>query len=162
MKPRKAFISRYGHSFFISLPCCSSHVVVGPHWVGVIATTLVILGGAWMNLRLIAKTDNLDEASQDNLCYFVYIFAVLTMWLHFKTAFTDPGIIFSTDPRRGVLTCDEESCSLARDLHFCSICKIAVPESMMSGHCFTCGYCIEGMDHHCPWMGQCIGKRNKR
>lgn len=27
-------------------------------------------------------------------------------------------------------------------------------------HCNTCGVCIEAQDHHCPWMGTCIGKRN--
>ena len=28
-------------------------------------------------------------------------------------------------------------------------------------HCYDCGICIEGYDHHCPWTSKCIGKRNK-
>lgn len=27
-------------------------------------------------------------------------------------------------------------------------------------HCWDCGWCIERMDHHCPWLGWWIGKRN--
>ena len=27
-------------------------------------------------------------------------------------------------------------------------------------HCPDCNVCVEGYDHHCPWMGICIGKRN--
>lgn len=27
-------------------------------------------------------------------------------------------------------------------------------------HCPECNVCIEGYDHHCPWVGTCIGKKN--
>lgn len=29
-----------------------------------------------------------------------------------------------------------------------------------ASHCDICGVCIEKLDHHCPWLGTCIGKRN--
>ena len=29
-------------------------------------------------------------------------------------------------------------------------------------HCPDCNICVEGNDHHCPWTGKCIGKKNQR
>ena len=45
-------------------------------------------------------------------------------------------------------------------LNVCRSCKILKPPR--SFHCSTCGFCVEVHDHHCPWMGTCIGLRNIR
>lgn len=40
------------------------------------------------------------------------------------------------------------------------ICHIFKPERCH--HCSRCKTCILGMDHHCPWLGVCVGFRNRK
>ena len=27
-------------------------------------------------------------------------------------------------------------------------------------HCYRCGRCTRKYDHHCPWIGTCVGENN--
>ena len=41
---------------------------------------------------------------------------------------------------------------------FCVTCNIMRPQRAV--HCRKCKRCVEVFDHHCPWLGTCIGKNN--
>jgi hypothetical protein len=76
---------------------------------------------------------------------FVACNAVVTLSAYAWCAGSDPGIVYAdrVDQEKG-------------DLVMCGKCDFVRPTN--ARHCYICGVCIEDLDHHCPWIGKCVGK----
>lgn len=80
-----------------------------------------------------------------------WAFLVYTaLWV---TYFLDPGVI----PRRKQFDIMRLA-NLKEGERVCSTCNIVRPPR--AKHCRYCHHCVEVFDHHCPWVGVCIGKGN--
>ena len=54
----------------------------------------------------------------------------------------------------------QESLSTHCNWHYCYRCEVNVPPR--AKHCHVCRKCILKLDHHCTFLGRCIGFRNVR
>lgn len=59
----------------------------------------------------------------------------------------------------------ESSCMLGNKetkfrLRRCGFCDIIQP--LRAKHCEECQQCIQRYDHHCPWLGACVGEKNHK
>ena len=77
---------------------------------------------------------------------------------------SDPGIVERNneyayyDNRKSIIKVNIQG--HMTNLNYCYTCFHFRPPR--TSHCAECDNCVENFDHHCLWMGTCIGKRNYR
>jgi palmitoyltransferase ZDHHC9/14/18 len=86
---------------------------------------------------------------------FLAIFCVTNLWI---TALLEPGILPRQPSHIKAVPPPGASTDELLGWKLCDTCNIYRPPR--SKHCASCQNCVEGFDHHCPWTGNCVARRN--
>ena len=143
----KYFYSKLGNTYtFYADDSGNPKIIIGPHWPLFVSVEIFFSIFFFAILIYFRQFISLPICLLGLTSYFLFFFSYAI------TALLNPGY-----PKL-----DEETLynKNKKKTGYCNVCKIWLDLDKKIKHCKFCNICIEGMDHHCPWTGKCIGKRN--
>jgi len=119
--------------------------IVGPHWFGPPCVMAILLFASTYFTRHAHRNIGPISAA---ICV---LMTLITAYYLVQTSFRDPGIVRTGIP-------DHLTEQQRRRYRWCDHCQNFQPPSGV--HCNDCNVCVAGFDHHCVWVGCCIGRNN--
>jgi len=148
---------------------CSGRLIHGPDRLYFYIAACILVGTGLCFLVFVApeliKGDILPRGW--NIAFipvfcFLWIYAIVT---HLIVAYSDPGIIPRQAPLEDVYNSPSQTKNILVNgqlftVRWCQTCNIYRPPRAV--HCGICDNCVHRFDHHCPYVGNCVGQRNYR
>lgn len=142
---------------------------IGPEWPCMVFTNMLIIVPSYFFLV------NVAAHWHPAVMVLGIITTTILLCSFLCTACTDPGIVWidKEDEETGggdtqLKTREEKlesgqtppigTSQVKGKLIMCGTCRIDRP--VTAKHCYECGVCVNELDHHCPWTGKCIAKKN--
>eukprot|EP00929_Paragymnodinium_shiwhaense_P087707 TRINITY_DN47847_c0_g1_i1.p1 TRINITY_DN47847_c0_g1~~TRINITY_DN47847_c0_g1_i1.p1 ORF type:complete len:325 (+),score=33.29 TRINITY_DN47847_c0_g1_i1:157-1131(+) len=133
-----------------------------------IATWLLLAFADWVVTRHVFFTWWLADSPRINwipftdvglvLFTFYQLVVILSWYSHFASVTTDPGTV--TERQAPQEIAEPKFCKLCLPKDDPDAKKPWKPPR--AHHCKTCQRCIFRMDHHCPWINNCVGLSNQK
>lgn len=94
----------------------------------------------------------------DYIFYITLLFEILITYTYFKASLTNAT---QSDVNKYFDLKTNELIEINPVRYtYCEYCKIKKFDR--TSHCRTCNYCVLRRDHHCVWIGNCVGEKNNQ
>ena len=139
---------------------CNGKIIVGTKYYHIFFSIIILLFPTIIYIISLFTLPN--KKIPIFLTILILIIYIILVLLLIKGGTTDPGIIERNneflyyDNRKNIIKVNKNGHII--DLNYCYTCFHFRPPR--TSHCAECDNCVENFDHHCLWMGTCVGRRN--
>ncbi|KAI9226775.1 MAG: DHHC palmitoyltransferase-domain-containing protein [Piptocephalis tieghemiana] len=85
------------------------------------------------------------------------VLAGFIWWHYYLACSTSPGRVPKEWPPENAVIIERKKSGRIQ-MRYCRTCRSHKPPR--AHHCSSCGRCVLRMDHHCPWLNNCVGHGN--
>ncbi|CAD8141158.1 unnamed protein product [Paramecium pentaurelia] len=135
----QSFKPHYGNNCMFRFDNGQPQFTIGPHWPLSLCAIISIIVGTYFISSIIHIQSGLWYSLGSIMNGLILEVCFLRVFLK------NPGVNFTLN-------------SVARNEKSCQPCKLVKEQGTY--HCSKCDICVRGYDHHCPWVGKCIGEGN--
>ena len=146
---------KVGNNKFI----CNNKLIVGNKYYHMILSSILISIPTIVFISIMIKINTPSTIALSITTIIIYIPIIIFL---FMGGCSDPGLVERNneyafyDNRKSVIKLNIKGHMI--NLNYCYTCFHFRPPR--TSHCAECDNCVEKFDHHCLWMGTCVGKRN--
>ncbi|XP_031569323.1 palmitoyltransferase ZDHHC3-like isoform X2 [Actinia tenebrosa] len=90
------------------------------------------------------------------------IIAFLLLFSHSRASFSDPGVVPLPTESLDFSEINKARNSENGESEWTACTKCEAYRPPRAHHCRICRRCIKKMDHHCPWINNCVGESNQK
>jgi len=129
--------------------------IVGPILAILLIGLISFATWVWFTFLLPYHVDQREMSLTLLIHYVIGVFLFFNIFFNYvRVIFVDPG---SAPKKQTLLHNDLE---MQENKKFCRKCNSIKPPR--AHHCIICRKCVLKMDHHCPWMLNCVGFHNHK
>ena len=139
---------------------CNNYSISGNKFYKMIISFLLYTAPFSISFSILIKIhDNKSSYIPLSILTFFWLISVLTTIFG---GFTDPGILNRQNQNFYYTTNRPQIKYVLRGhlihINYCYSCSLFRPPR--TSHCAICDNCVMRFDHHCMWLGTCVGRRN--